>query len=74
MSQSSDRFESPGEAVVAGVLWLLAQDPELQAMAEANGLDRFTEACQSAEYPLTYPNRWDHKVLGALIRVREACS
>lgn len=74
MSQSSDLFESPGEAVVAGVVAVLAQDLELQAMVSENSKERFVEAYQSAEYPLAYPNRWDYKVLGALIRVREACS
>jgi hypothetical protein len=67
-------FESPGEAVVAGVVAVLAQDAELQAMVASNDKARFVEACQSAEYPLAYPNRWDHKLLGALIRIREACS
>ena len=37
------------EAVLTlvGLVWLLGQDPDLQAMAEANDLDHFIEGCRS---------------------------
>lgn len=36
------------EAVLtlAGLVWLLGQDPDLQAMAEANDIEHFIEGCK----------------------------
>lgn len=41
---------------------------------DSNGVFDRDSPSSNHWYPLAYPNRWDHKVLGALIRVREACS
>ena len=55
---------TPGEALVAGLVVMLAQDPELRTMAEANDADRFVEGCRTPAF--------EHKVAAALVGFREA--
>ncbi|UYL87122.1 hypothetical protein QEH40_gp01 [Microbacterium phage OscarSo] len=50
--------------VIAGVLHLLAADPELAAMAEANDLEHFLEGCKSPAF--------DAKLGAALLEIRAA--
>lgn len=57
---------TPGAALVAGVVVLLAHDPELRAMADANDAERFAEGCRNPAF--------DRKVAGALVAFREAVS
>lgn len=49
---------------LAGVVWLLAQDPELHAMAEANDLEHFMLGCGTPVF--------DQKLALALLTVRDA--
>lgn len=51
---------------LAGVVWLLAQDPELRAMAEANDLEHFTLGCRTPAF--------DQKLALALLAVRDAAT
>lgn len=54
------------EAVLTlvGLVWLLAQDPELRAMAQANDLEHFTLGCRTPAF--------DQKLALALLAVRDA--
>ncbi len=49
---------------LAGVVWLLTQDPEVRAMAEANDIEHFTLGCRTPAF--------DQKVARALVTVRDA--
>ena len=51
---------------LAGVVWLLAQDPELRAMADANDIEHFTLGCRTPAF--------DKKVARALVTVRDAAT
>ncbi len=51
---------------LAGVVWLLAQDPELRAMAEANDLEHFMLGCRTPAF--------DQKLALALLTVRDAAT
>lgn len=52
--------------VIAGVLHLLAADPELAAMAEANDFEHFAEGCKSPAF--------DAKLGAALGKIRGLAS
>lgn len=57
------RIHVAAELTIAGVLHLLAADPELRAMAEANDAEHFIEGCKSPAF--------DAKLVAALATIRE---
>ncbi|RLK47660.1 hypothetical protein [Microbacterium telephonicum] len=66
MTASDARMQEAVHLTLAGVVWLLAQDPEVRAMAEANDLEHFTLGCRTPAF--------DQKVARALVTVRDAAT
>ena len=54
------------EAAIGGAILYCASDPRIQAMVEANDLDRFVEGCRAP---------WFDQLVGdGLVAVREVCA
>lgn len=66
IESGAPRIHVAAELTIAGVLHLLAADPELRAMAEANDAEHFAEGCKSPAFEM--------KVAAALVAIRAAAA
>lgn len=66
LADGASRETVAASLTLAGVVVLLAQDPALVAMAEANDAERFAEGCRTPAF--------GQKVGAALLAIRDAAT